>query len=139
MTEEEFCILNNEQFLGYGKHTSRQIEFCFKRFSRNGRMAPAQFNEACKHLQINVSGIASPADSKGKVYAQLRSGDDFLTQRLVAMAVLLSTGKPREKAEQLFDHCDEDFTESVTASVFRQLLSDLIFVAINAIPHIAVG
>jgi len=50
MTEEEFCIIINQRFLGFGNHSARQIEFCFKRFTRNGVLTPAQFTEACKHL-----------------------------------------------------------------------------------------
>ena len=139
MTEEEFCIIINQRFLGYAHHTARQIEFCFKRFSRNGRLNSTQFSEACKHLQINVAGLSTPDSSIAKVYAKLKSGEDYLCQKLVAMGLLLGTGELEDKVTLLFEHCDDDFTGKIQAATFRSLLNDIISVSIEALPLCSVG
>ena len=139
MTEEEFCIIINQRFLGFAHHTSRQIEFCFKRFSRNGRLSSNQFTEACKHLKLNVAAISNTDSSTAKIYAKLKSGEEYLCQRLVAMGVLLGTGELEDKATLLFEHCDDDFEGKIQRSKFRGLLDDIMTVAVEAIPCCAVG
>jgi hypothetical protein len=73
------------------------------------------------------------------VFAKLQENGVYIANRLIALGVLLGNGTNEEKAEILFEHCDEDFTMRIERNAFKTLLDDLMHVAIESIPEVGVG
>jgi hypothetical protein len=64
---------------------------------------------------------------------------DYSASKLISMGVLLGCGEVDEKADVVFTHCDQDFTDIIKKSDFRAFLGDLLSASIFSIPEIGVG
>ena len=73
------------------------------------------------------------------MYDTLEEAGSYPCSRLVALGLLLGTGSIEEKAMLVFQHWDFEFSNKIKKSSFKSFFDDILFVAIEALPHLGVG
>ena len=122
-------LVNFEHALGFKHLTALDIDRLSHKFSRDFKMTMAQFKVMCQELKINTNSL---------LYEFLmiflnREKEDFDIQMLTTLGILLASGTEQEKISLLFRNYDKDTSGTLQETELRQMMRDIIEIAIEKI------
>jgi hypothetical protein len=124
--------------MGFQKIGSDKIDTIFKRFSVALRMSTTQFSTSCRELNLNLPFLGSPEAPVTKFFNLFKENTSFNQRQLSCLGVLLGNGSAREKSRVLFKIYDSIKDNMLDEEEIRTMIDDVLFVALIALPKLAV-
>lgn len=137
-TDNELSVISTESRMGFSRLYSDKIDTIFKRFSVASKMNITQFSMACKELNLTLPSIEDPDSPHNKFFHLFKENTHFDQRKLSTLGVILGKGEPREKAKVLFKIYDIVKDNILEDSEIYKMISDISFVALIALPKLAV-
>lgn len=136
--DNELRIIETESRIGFSKLHSDKIDTIYKRFSVASKMNITQFMMASAQLNLNILSLENPDSALYKFFHLFKENTQFSQRKLSTLGVLLGKGDAKEKARLLFKIYDVVKDNTLEDSEIHQMISDVMFVSLNALPKLAV-
>ncbi|OMJ87860.1 hypothetical protein SteCoe_10346 [Stentor coeruleus] len=138
ITPEETAVMDFESLLGYSDLSPSHLDKIHRKYSYNGKISENQWKDICDTLKLAPSKIEA-SQHINNYYDKYRSGENaFALNELLVLGILLSKGKPGEKAKLLFEVYDEKGLGELDLSQIHDLLSVMVKIAIELNPQVVV-
>jgi hypothetical protein len=130
LSDEEATLTEQECKLNYSRHTSVYLDYIFRKHSHGGLINAAQFAATSIELGL-VTSSNDPHSLIAKFYSDLSTAGVWRLRQMLLVSLLLGQGRPGTKAELLFEVYDQDSADSITGSQMREVVTDLLEVAVT--------
>lgn len=137
-SENEIFIISIESRMGFQKHPASKIDTIFKRFSVALKSNATQFTTSCRELRLSLPGLGSPDSSVTKFFNLFKENTHYSQRQLSTLGVLLGSGSPKEKGKILFNIYDSVKDNNLDEEEIRNMIEDVLYVALIALPKLAV-
>ena len=154
---EERGIVFQEHNLNHGNFDVTQMDLTMRKFAKNHYLSIEHLKVVASNLGLNLGAykaaefsMASVEDQKiVEFYEQLKvavpneaTGEtnlQFDQYRLIILGVFMAKGKPKDKAQILFENFDRDLKSKLTKAEFLQLWEDVYSVIVDTSFYLARG
>ena len=136
---EEETIKRNEKLLKFTTLDTSDIIEQLKKYESYGILSKVLLKGALANLDFDNSCFTDPESPDFKFLLQLQNENKLFTLKTVCLsAILLGCGNTSEKAKLLFSLYDVPQKETLEKFEISAMLDDIINLAVNKIPLIAV-
>lgn len=138
ISPEEDVVMDFETLLGYSALSPSHLDKIHRKYSYNGKISDNQWKDICYTLKLAPNKIEA-SQHINNYYDKYRTGENsFALNELLVLGILLSKGRPGEKAKLLFEVFDENGSGVLELSQIHDLLSVMVKVAIELNPQVVV-
>lgn len=133
LLDEEKAMLHQESALGFEKLMCRQVFTSLRAYSTGDSMNEAQLTQSAGQLGI-IAPLGQTESNLGAFYDTMKAEGGYSTAKMVVLGIMLSKGKPEDKAKLYFDQFDVELTGSLPRDKFVSWAEIMIAIAIDSIP-----
>jgi hypothetical protein len=136
ISSQEVLLISKERCLMLGGYSAAQLVKRIERVAEDGFVSQTHISQALMDLdEKKLSDVSDPAF---QAYSKLMADGCFDADKLVALSVLMGSGQPSRKADLLFQHYSRQVKGLLNRQEAMRLLKDLLFVAVECLPLLAV-
>jgi Ca2+-binding EF-hand superfamily protein len=138
ISPEETVVMDFETLLGYSTLSPSHLDKIHRKYSYNGKISDNQWKDICYTLNLAPNKIEA-SQHISNYYDKYRTEDNsFALNELLVLGILLSKGRPGEKAKLLFEVFDENASGGLGLGQIHELLSVMVKVALELNPQVVV-
>ncbi|OMJ73090.1 hypothetical protein SteCoe_28291 [Stentor coeruleus] len=135
INKEEHCIILGEESLSYSTKTCKEVDNLHRKYSFTNKINTLQFSEVTKRLYLSI--CTSPSDKLQTFYAFFKTDDEnYSLFSLLVLGLLLSGGKPTEKARILFEIEDKLNSKTLLRENVQSLVREMIKISCEYLPYL---